>query len=131
MKVCVIGLRNFDFPENVFKDFLNYLQSEMALRDELRIVLCKSREGQMTTGVRNPNEIRVLGGGRLLIDIFRTIAHEWVHEFQYQKLGLSDEHKVPDIGGPVENMASVLASIFLKKFQNNFPEYDKELYQEN
>lgn len=130
MKVCVRGLKSFDFSEEVFRDFLNYLQSEMPLKDELHIVLCKTREGQMTTGVREPNEIRVLGGGRLLIDIFRTIAHEWVHEFQYQKLGLNDEHEVPDIGGPVENMASILASIFLKKFQNQFSKYDKELYNE-
>lgn len=131
MKVCIRGLKQFDYSKEVFEDFMNFLQSEMPLKDELNIVLSKTREGQMTTGVREPNEVRVLAGGRMLIDIFRTIAHEWVHEFQYQKLGLSDEHQVPDIGGPVENMASILASIFLKKFQNQYPKYDRELYNEN
>lgn len=130
MKVCVIGLKNLNYSSELFNDFLNYLQSELPLSEDVRVVLSKTREGNMTTGVREPNEMRVLAGNRLLIDVLRTIAHEWVHEYQHQRLGVPDDIQLPDIGGPIENMASVLASIFLKKFQTKFPIYDKEIYGE-
>ena len=75
----------------------------------------------MTTGVRYPNgNLFVLASNRLLIDILRTLSHEWVHEFQHQKMGLKDNQKIQNIGGPEENMASALSSVFLKKFQKQF-----------
>ena len=129
MKVCVIGLKRQQYPKNVIKDFLQYLQSEMPLHEDVRIILTPTREGHMTTGVREPNEIRVLSGGRMLIDVLRTLVHEWVHEFQHQKLGVPDDVAHPEIGGPIENMASVLASIFLKKFQHLFPKHTNFLYE--
>jgi hypothetical protein len=86
----------------------------------------------MTTGVRMPNnEIFILTTGRLLIDVIRTIGHEWVHEYQHQKMGLKDDEKIQDIGGPEENMANVLSGIFVKKFEKEFPKYSKILYDEN
>ena len=72
----------------------------------------------MTTGVRRNDEMVVLVGGRMLIDVLRTIAHEWVHEYQIQKMGVSVDKPIQDIGGPIENMASILGSIYMKKFQN-------------
>lgn len=128
MKVCVKGIKKNNYPPEVFNDFLNLLHSEMPLKNDLNIVLCPTREGKMTTGVRNSDEIRVLSGGRMLIDILRTLAHEWVHEYQHQQLGLEDSKDYPDIGGPVENMASALGSIFLKKFQKEFPKHDEQIY---
>lgn len=131
MKVCIIGLKEFDYSKEIFEDFFNFLQSELPLKETVRIVLTKTREGKMTTGVREPNEMRVLAGGRMLIDVFRTLIHEWVHEFQHQKLNVPDDKPTQQIGGPIENMASVLASIFLKKFQKQYPKHEKELFQEN
>jgi hypothetical protein len=128
MKVCTVGLNNYGYSKNLMKDFLNFLQSELPLDQDLRLVFVSTREGNMTTGVREPNEMRVLSKGRMLIDVLRTLSHEWVHEFQHQKLGVPEGSKIPDIGGPIENMASVLSSIFLKKFQKKFPEYSDELY---
>lgn len=112
-------------------DFFQLLQSELPLSQDITIHLTNQREGKMTTGVRNPDEMKVLAGGRMLIDILRTISHEWVHEYQYQKMGLSEDEPIQDIGGPEENMASVLGSIFIKKFQKEFPEYTDELYGRN
>jgi hypothetical protein len=65
-----------------------------------------------------------------LVDILRTLAHEWIHEFQHQKLGLKEKTKVQDIGGPEENMANIIAGIFMKQFQKEYPEMDKVLYDE-
>jgi hypothetical protein len=45
-------------------------------------------------------------------------------------MGLKDNQKVPNIGGPVENMANVLSGIFLKKFDKMFPDYSPIIYEE-
>lgn len=76
MKVSVAGIKNLENSTELFHNFLNYLQSELPLTEDIKIVLSSNREGNMTTGVREPNEMRVLVGNRLLIDILRTIAHE-------------------------------------------------------
>jgi len=130
MKICVSGIKKQNYSEDLFGDFLNYLQSEMPLSEDIKIILTQSREGRMTTGVREPNQMRILSGGRMLIDVLRTLSHEWVHEYQHQKMGVRDDVPIQDIGGPEENMASVLASIFLKKFQSEFPNYEKYLYKQ-
>jgi hypothetical protein len=86
----------------------------------------------MTTGVRMPgNEIFVLAKGRLLIDILRTVSHEWIHEFQSQKMGVKDNVKIQDIGGPEENMCNILSGVFIKKFEKKYPEFSKVTYGES
>jgi len=130
MNICVSGLKKNNYSKNLFGDFLEYLQSEMPLSEDIKILLTHDRQGRMTTGVREPNQMRILAGGRMLIDVLRTLAHEWVHEFQHQKMGVRDDVPIQDIGGPEENMASALASVFIKKFQNEFPSYEKYLYEQ-
>ncbi len=107
------------------------LQDELKLSEDLTISFVTERDGKMTTGVRRPDhDIQVLSKDRMLIDVLRTLAHEWVHEYQVQKMGVSDDEQIQDIGGPEENMASVLASVFLKKFQKKHPKFVKELFGE-
>jgi len=133
MKVCFKNLKKV-FSSNkieVIKKFVEYLQSEVPLKKDIHITFTVTRNMKMTTGVRIPHhKIYVLAHNRLLIDILRTVAHEWVHEFQHQKLGLKEKQKTKEIGGPEENMANVLAGIFTKKFQKDHLEFSKELYEE-
>jgi hypothetical protein len=90
------------------------------------------RDVPMTTGVRMPgSKIFVLAEKRMLIDILRTVAHEWVHEFQYQKMGLKDNEKIQNIGGPEENMANTLSGIFVKKFDKENPQYSNVIYEQD
>ena len=133
MKVCLKKLGEFPKKNEilVIKKFLQFLQSQSPLNKEVRITFTDSREIPMTTGVRMPdNEIVVLAKGRLLIDILRTVAHEWVHEFQYQKMGVRDDVKIQDIGGPEENMCNILSGIFIKKFEKKYPEFSEVTYGE-
>jgi len=133
MKVCFRGINKFSKPKQieVIKEFVKYLQTELPLKDDVFITFKGGRDIKMTTGVRRPgSQIFVLADKRLLIDILRTVSHEWVHEFQHQKMGLKDNQKVPNIGGPVENMANVLSGIFLKKFDKIFPDYSPIIYEE-
>lgn len=134
MKVCFKGLNKFfhDGEIEVIKDFTSFLQSQTPLDKDITITLLKNRDLPMTTGVRMPgSEIFVLAGGRLLIDILRTISHEWVHEYQHQKLGIKDFRKSKDIGGPEENMANILSGIFLKQFDKKYPNYSALIYGES
>ena len=131
MKVYFKGLNKFSKPKQIqaVKDFVKYLQTELPLKDNVDITFKGGRDIKMTTGVRRPgSQIFVLADKRLMIDILRTVSHEWVHEFQHQKMGLKG--KVQNIGGPVENMANVLSGIFMKKFDKIFPHYSPVIYEE-
>lgn len=132
MKVCFKDITKHINKESVdvVKEFVKLLQEELPLHKDVFITFTGGRDVKMTTGVRMPgHKIYVLAGGRMLIDIMRTLAHEWVHEFQHQKMGLKDTDKIQNIGGPEENMANTLSGIFVKKFDKSFPEYSKYIYE--
>lgn len=133
MKVCFKGLNKFFNNEQieVIKTFIEFIQGETSLKRDIHITFLNKRVGNMTTGQRITHHvINVLAHDRLLIDVLRTLAHEWVHEFQHQQLGLKEKTKIQDIGGPEENMANIIAGIFMKQFQKEYPELDKILYDE-
>ena len=134
MKVYFKHINKFLDPKQIkgMKEFIKFLQNELQLNDDVYLTFTGNRDINMTTGVRMPgSKIFALAKNRLLVDIFRTVAHEWVHEFQYQKLGLKDDVKIQDIGGPEENMANTLSGIFVKKFAKDNPHYSTELYEGN
>lgn len=130
-----INLKNIhsSFDERqkqTIRDFIKFLQSELPLSEDFEIDFVSEKTDNMTTGVRlAKHRIKVLSAGRMLIDTLRTLAHEWVHEFQHQKMGLKDTDKIQNIGGPEENMANSLSGIFIKKFAKQFPENEKSLYE--
>lgn len=126
-------MKNFPMEggKELLKSFCEFLQSKVPLINDIIVELLDVREGSMTTGVRYPgSKIQVLSSGRLPIDVLRTISHEWVHEFQTQKLGVDDSKPIQDIGGDEENMCNVLTGIFIKQFEQGYPEFDGVLYNE-
>jgi len=131
MKVCV-KYKTSDLDKNdikVLTDFIKFQQENLPLNKDVNLFFVDNRDVNMTTGVRMPqSEISVLAKGRLLIDILRTLSHEWVHEYQHQKMGVNDFSKSPDIGGPHENMANALSGIFMKRFQKEYPQHSELLY---
>jgi hypothetical protein len=81
----------------------------------------------MSTGSYMPKDkIFVLVGDRLNRDILRTLAHELIHEYQYNDLGLK---KSKDIGGRNENQANSIAGELIKKFEQKYPSKEKEMYK--
>jgi hypothetical protein len=131
MKVC-LKYKTSDLDKNDIKaltDFIKFQQENLPLNKDVNLFFVDNRDNNMTTGVRMPqSEISVLAKGRLLIDILRTLSHEWVHEYQHQKMGVDDFSKSPDIGGPHENMANALSGIFMKRFQKEYPQHSEVLY---
>ena len=132
MKVCIKSRKsgvNRDQIE-VISSFIKFLQSQLPLSSDVEVNLTGDRDTTVTTGVRMPgSKMFILAKGRMLIDILRTISHEWVHEYQYQKMGLDDKSKIQDIGGPEENMSNVLSGIFIKKFDKQNPDFKEALYE--
>jgi hypothetical protein len=132
MKACLKNSTKFFTEEQigVIQQFIQMLQKDISLKKDVDISFeSKNAKVPMTTGVRMPNhKIHVLAKGRLLIDIMRTIAHEWSHEYQHQKLGVKDTDPIQDIGGPEENMANALSGMFLKKFVKQYPQVKEMMY---
>ena len=132
MKVCIKSQKSEvnQGQLEVISSFIKFLQSQLPLSSEVEVNLTSDRDTTVTTGVRMPgSKMYILAKGRMLIDILRTISHEWVHEYQYQKMGLDDKQKIQDIGGPEENMSNVLSGIFIKKFDKQNPDFKERLYE--
>lgn len=108
-------------------NFIKFLQKELPLKEDIIIEFLGQRKGGMSTGSRSDNRlIKVLSSGRMNRDICRTLAHEWVHE--YQLTNLRRKHG-PDIGGKNENEANSVAGILIKKFEKSNPESEGMMYE--
>jgi len=129
MKVTITH-KNSGIPQKDYKLidlFLRFLQKQFPLKHDLKIFFISNREGKMTTGSRNDDdEIKVLTKGRIYRDILRTLAHEWVHE--YQRDVLEWEHG-PDIGGRNEDMANSEAGSLMKMFERIYPDLEDKMYE--
>ena len=55
----------------------------------------------------------------------RTLAHEWVHEYQH---GVLNREKGPDIGGKNEDEANAFAGQLIKMFEKKFPKDEDKMY---
>jgi Fe-Mn family superoxide dismutase len=128
MKVS-IKYENVDFKKH--KDFvgkfISFLQKEYPLKNDVKIIFLNDRVGDMTTGSRRgDNVIKVLVKDRLNRDILRTLAHEWVHEYQFTIL---NRKKVSDIGDRNENEANAFAGSLIKQFEKENPDMEEIMYE--
>jgi hypothetical protein len=106
--------------------FIKFLQEEIPLREDLTILFISERVGSMTTGSRDKNGVlRILTKNRINRDIFRTIAHEWIHEHQMKILKRKNGS---DIGGQNEDEANAKAGSLIKKFEKKNPKLEKLMY---
>jgi hypothetical protein len=111
----------------MFIKFVNFLQKEIPLENGVDIYFLGDREVQMSTGSRHSDsKIYVLASKRMNRDILRTIAHEWVHEYQMSVLG---RKQGPNIGGRNEDEANALAGNLVKIFEELFPNYREFEYE--
>ena len=109
---------------NVVQDFLRFCQKNSPLKKDIDIQLLGERFGKMTTGSEILGRIKVLAGGRMLIDILRTIAHEWVHEFARQRnIKLQGFNTVSQ-----ENYANSEAGIMIRMYEKSNPQLTALLY---
>ena len=111
----------------LYLEFIKFIQKNYPLKYDLTIELLGEREGVMTTGSRNTNHtLKVLTSGRMNRDILRTLAHEWIHE--YQRAVLKRPHG-PDIGGVNEDEANAISGQLMKIFEKEYPELEDAMYE--
>ena len=108
--------------------FVDFLFDKMPVDNINKIEFMGDRGEDMTTGSYTIEKglVRVLSKGRMLIDVLRTLAHEWVHAAQHDFLGWE---KGPDIGGRNEDGCNIYAGILMKQYQKEFPEKQKMIYE--
>lgn len=128
MKVTIVhknsGIKKDEFE--MYNTFIKYLQKEFPLRKDITITFLGERVGRMTTGSRLPHSIKVLSKNRMNRDILRTLAHEWVHEYQ---LEIEKKPMGPDIGGELEDEANSESGAIMKKFERDFPDTESKIYE--
>jgi hypothetical protein len=113
--------------KTVIDNFLKFLYKEYQVKNNVEIHFMPYRSGEMTTGSRSQdNVIKVLTKNRITRDILRTIAHEWIHEYQRTIL---NRDRGPDIGGKNEDEANALAGSLIKKFEKKFPNFEEMMYE--
>ena len=128
MKVTIIH-KNSGIDKSEYKmynKFIKYLQKNYPLKHDLSITFLGERVDGMTTGSRLPHNIKVLAKNRMNRDILRTVAHEWVHEYQ---LDILNRDMGPDIGGQNEDEANSESGAIMKKFEKAFPDSEERLYE--
>jgi len=113
--------------KTLMEDFIKYLQKKYPIKNNVTIMFLGERNGEMSTGSRTENsELKILTKGRLNRDVCRTLAHEWVHEWQRTTKGMK---RGQDIGGQNEDEANSEAGSVIKKFERDFPKYEKFMYE--
>jgi hypothetical protein len=129
MKVTVVHQDKDRASRNkeVCDRFIKFLFSQYPLKHDLKIFFLKNRIGEMSTGSRSENHlIKVLTKNRINRDILRTLAHEWVHEYQ---MDVMKRERGQDIGGKNENEANALSGSLIKKFEKKFPNFEDTMYE--
>jgi Fe-Mn family superoxide dismutase len=112
---------------DLYKRFISFLNKNYPVKKKVEVIFSGERIGDMTTGSRTDNnELRILTKGRMNRDIMRTLAHEWVHEWQMSTKGME---KGPNIGGHSEDEANAEAGSVIKKFEEKHPHKEKTIYE--
>ena len=90
--------------KDLAKKFIKFLNEKYPLKNDILVSFLGERTGQMTTGSRSVEfGIKILTKGRLNRDILRTLAHEWIHEYQ---MTILKRDVGQDIGGKNEDEAN-------------------------
>ena len=129
MKIKLIFKKNSVNKEHhtLIKKFIRFLYEKYKLNNNLMINFVAKREiGMSTGGRRSDSVIFVLCGKRIIRDILRTLAHEWIHEYQ---LDVLKREAGPNIGGKNEDEANAMSGRLIKMFEKDYPNLEKIMYE--
>ena len=105
------------------KDFIKWSIDTLNVKNKPKFTLSKNTNQAQKghhTGVHSGNSIWVYIGNRNLIDIFRTIFHELVHQRQEELNMIKHGDSYP--GSPIEALADMMAGKYIKIYGKEHPE---------
>ena len=111
--------------ESAADDFVPYVAKRLGI-DKLPKIQLKQQIGTSehpTFGLFDPdtNSVQVATGGRHVMDVLRTLAHELVHHKQREL----DKIQPGDgaTGSRIENQANAVAGVLMRDFADQHPDY--------
>jgi hypothetical protein len=127
VKVKIKNIKPHFQPNQVgiVKDFIEFLQKNGPLKSDLLILFQDKRNENITTGKASNGVITIFAKDRLLIDVLRTLAHEWIHMMQNQNI-----KTMPQLDRPSEDHANSLGGYWLRQFNKENPEHETEIYKD-
>lgn len=119
--------------QSVVDDFLGFCQKKLSIQEMPELILVPHKGPGMSTAAYNPgyNSMQILSGGRALVDILRSIAHELVHRQQDEQGKLQGaegpgEDNRQDIGADYENEANAVGGALIKEFSRFYDGLPKD-----
>ena len=111
--------------EQQIRDFMQWCKHKLKLKQELPSIEFsdeKDSEDMHHTGYYNNAEDKlwVYTGNRNLIDILRTVAHEFTHRKQGEQGRIEADQSYP--GSPIEQEADAVAGYLMKLYGKEHPE---------
>jgi hypothetical protein len=127
VKVKIKNIRPHFQPNQVgiVKEFVKFLQNNGPLKSDVNILFQDKRNENITTGKQQDNTITIFAKDRLLVDVLRTLAHEWIHILQTQNM-----KTMPNLDRPSEDHANSLSGYWLRQFNKENPEHETEVYKD-
>ena len=114
-----------DDHEQQIRHFMRWCRHKLKLKQQLPEIEFsdqKDSEDMYHTGYYNNNEDKlwVYTGNRNLVDILRTVAHEFTHRKQGEQGRVSSDQAYP--GSPIEQEADAMAGYLMKLYGKQYPE---------
>jgi hypothetical protein len=111
--------------EEQIRHFMQWCRHKLKLKQELPDIEFsdeKDSEDMHHTGYYNDHEDKlwVYTGNRNLIDILRTVAHEFTHRKQGEQGRIEPDQSYP--GSPIEQEADAVAGYLMKLYGKEYPE---------
>jgi hypothetical protein len=110
---------------DIIQDFVDFCKENLELQKDINLRLRRDPQWSVrnkTFGRYNDgtNELEVGIGGRHIMDVLRTIAHELVHQKQNELAPVPDD--AGEDGSPYENEANARAGVLMRKYGSLHPE---------
>lgn len=107
---------------DVIVNFIKFCCQKMHIKNPVKVVLRRGRDEYIKTTasyVPSDDENHIRCGGRALVDICRSIAHELTHNRQREMGMFKPNEPVQNIGGHIESQADTMAGILIKDFTHH------------
>lgn len=119
--------------QGVVDDFLGFCQEKLEIQEMPELILVPHKGPDMSTAAYSPtyNSMQILSGGRALVDVLRSIAHELVHRQQDEQGRLQGAEgpgadNRQDIGADYENEANAVGGALIKEFSRFYDGLPKD-----